>query len=68
MRTGLKMTLMNDAATLLPEDEARARVLALATPLSAEWLALDEGLGRTLAEDVLAQRTLPPWDNSAMDG
>ncbi len=68
MRTGLKMTLMNDAATLLPEDEARARVLALATPLSAEWLALDDGLGRTLAEDVLAQRTLPPWDNSAMDG
>ncbi|MFY2563401.1 gephyrin-like molybdotransferase Glp [Corallococcus terminator] len=59
---------MNDAATLLPEDEARAQVLALATPLSAEWLALDDGLGRTLAEDVLAQRTLPPWDNSAMDG
>lgn len=59
---------MNDAATLLPEDEARARILALAAPLSAEWVALEEGLGRTLAEDVMAQRTLPPWDNSAMDG
>ncbi|MCE9670424.1 molybdopterin molybdotransferase MoeA [Myxococcus stipitatus] len=59
---------MIDAATLLPEDEARARVLALASPLPAEWVALDEGLGRALAEDVIAQRTLPPWDNSAMDG
>ncbi|AGC45044.1 molybdopterin biosynthesis MoeA protein [Myxococcus stipitatus DSM 14675] len=59
---------MNDAATLLPEDEARARILALAMPLSAEWVALEDGLGRTLAEDVMAQRTLPPWDNSAMDG
>ncbi|MBZ4400947.1 molybdopterin molybdotransferase MoeA [Myxococcus sp. MISCRS1] len=59
---------MNDAATLLPEDEARARVLALVPPLATEWVSLDEGLGRTLAEDVMAQRTLPPWDNSAMDG
>ncbi|MCP3100853.1 molybdopterin molybdotransferase MoeA [Myxococcus sp. K15C18031901] len=59
---------MTDAATLLPEDEARAQVLALATPLSSEWVAVDEGLGRTLAEDIVAQRTLPPWDNSAMDG
>ncbi len=55
-------------ASLLPVEEARARALALATPLPAEWARLDEALGRTLAVDVRAQRTLPPWDNSAMDG
>jgi len=59
---------MNDAATLLPVEEARAQILALAAPLPAEWVSLDDALGRTLADDVTAQRTLPPWDNSAMDG
>ncbi|MCP3137736.1 molybdopterin molybdotransferase MoeA [Pyxidicoccus xibeiensis] len=59
---------MNDAVPLLPVEEARARVLALAAPLPAEWVSLEAALGRTLAEDVTAQRTLPPWDNSAMDG
>ncbi|AKQ65777.1 Molybdopterin biosynthesis protein MoeA [Myxococcus hansupus] len=59
---------MNDSATLLPEEEARSRILALCAPLPTEWLALDDALGRVLAEDVAAQRTLPPWDNSAMDG
>jgi len=53
---------------LLAMEEARARTLALVEPLSAEWVRLEEALGRTLAEDVRAQRTLPPWDNSAMDG
>jgi len=59
---------MNDSANLLPEDEARSRILGLCAPLPTEWLALDEAMGRVLAQDVMAQRTLPPWDNSAMDG
>ncbi|HZI10860.1 MAG TPA: molybdopterin molybdotransferase MoeA, partial [Myxococcus sp.] len=59
---------MNDATPLLPVEEARAQVLELASPLSAEWVPLEDALGRTLAEDVTARRTLPPWDNSAMDG
>lgn len=59
---------MNDSATLLPEEDARSQILALSTPLPGEWLPLDDALGRVLAEDVTAQRTLPPWDNSAMDG
>ncbi len=53
---------------LLAVEEAGARTLALVEPLSAEWVRLEEALGRTLAEDIRAQRTLPPWDNSAMDG
>jgi molybdopterin molybdotransferase len=37
-------------------------------PLPSERLALGEALGRALAEDVLAHRALPPFDNSQMDG
>ena len=59
---------MKEDTALLPVDEARARTLALARPLPTEWVHWEEALGRVLAEDVLAQRTLPPWDNSAMDG
>ncbi|HLL00047.1 MAG TPA: gephyrin-like molybdotransferase Glp [Myxococcaceae bacterium] len=59
---------MTPGAELLPVEDARARGLALAAPLPAEWARLEEALGRALAEDVRAQRTLPPWDNSAMDG
>jgi len=53
---------------LLPVEDARARALALASPLPMEWVRLEEALGRALGAEVLAQRTLPPWDNSAMDG
>ncbi|MFL5343974.1 MAG: gephyrin-like molybdotransferase Glp [Hyalangium sp.] len=59
---------MSTGSDLLPVEDARARALALASPLPVEWVRLDEALGRALGADVLAQRTLPPWDNSAMDG
>jgi molybdopterin molybdotransferase len=59
---------MKEDAALLPVEDARARTLALVSPLPPEWARLEEALGRALASDVLAQRTLPPWDNSAMDG
>lgn len=59
---------MTTEADLLPVEDARARALALASPLPVEWVRLDEALGRALGADLVAQRTLPPWDNSAMDG
>jgi molybdopterin molybdotransferase len=59
---------MKEEAALLPVEDARARTLALTSPLPPEWVRLEEALGRALAVDVRAQRTLPPWDNSAMDG
>jgi molybdopterin molybdotransferase len=31
-------------------------------------VALEEALGFAITSDVLARRTQPPWDNSAMDG
>lgn len=54
---------------LIPVAEALARVLASAPmPLVAEPTVIEEALGRTLAADVHALRTQPPFANSAMDG
>jgi molybdopterin molybdotransferase len=37
-------------------------------PLGSERVAVDQALGRTLAEDVASEGDLPPFDSSAMDG
>ena len=37
-------------------------------PLPAERVPLREALGRALAGDLVASRSLPPFDNSQMDG
>ena len=50
-------------------EAARAAVLArIPEPLGEEVVAVDRSLGRVLAREVIAAVTLPPWDNSAMDG
>jgi molybdopterin molybdotransferase len=50
-------------------EEARAAILAAVPgPLAEEVAPLDAALGRVLARAVIAGVTLPPWDNSAMDG
>jgi molybdopterin molybdotransferase len=48
--------------------EARAALLDLVAPLETEFVPLRLAAGRTLAEDVVAQRTQPPFDASSMDG
>ncbi|HSP24651.1 MAG TPA: gephyrin-like molybdotransferase Glp [Saliniramus sp.] len=54
---------------LLPVDEALRRVLAgVAGPVEAESVALGNCHGRTLAQDIAARRTQPPFPASAMDG
>jgi molybdopterin molybdotransferase len=54
---------------LLGVDEALERILAsVGAPIESEELPLAEALGRTLAADVVAKRTQPPVDVSAMDG
>ncbi|MGE5388572.1 MAG: gephyrin-like molybdotransferase Glp [Hyphomicrobiales bacterium] len=53
---------------LLSVDEALARVLSDATRLGEEDVALGAARGRTLAQDLVARRTQPPIDVSAMDG
>jgi molybdopterin molybdotransferase len=62
-------TMVNDR--LLSVEEAVERVLAAISggaPLPAEVVATPAALGRVLAEPVRALTSLPPWDNSAMDG
>src|SRR3954465_15576048 len=53
---------------MLRVEEAAERILAEIRPLASETVALDESLGRVLAEDVSATVTMPPWSNSSMDG
>lgn len=47
---------------------ARERILAAAPRPTAEILMIDRATGRTLAEPLVARRTQPPADMSAMDG
>lgn len=53
---------------LLPLEEAQARLLALAIPLPVERVCMTDAQGRYLAEPLLARRTQPAADLSAMDG
>ncbi len=53
---------------LISVDEARSRILAEATPVGTECVALMAADGRTLAAPLAALRTQPPFDASAMDG
>lgn len=48
--------------------KAQQCVLESMTVLGAEPVRLEQSLGRVLAEDVCANRDLPPYDVSAMDG
>jgi len=56
------------ARTTLTVDEALDRILARVTPLERTKLPLGEALGSVLAEDAIADRDIPPFRNSAMDG
>jgi molybdopterin molybdotransferase len=53
---------------LVPVPEALAKVLDGVEPLAAETIDLTSALGRVLAEDLVALRSQPPADLSAMDG
>jgi molybdopterin molybdotransferase len=56
-------------AMALSIDEARTKVLAtVRAPLAAEDVPVQQALGRVLAEDVAAERDVPAFANSAMDG
>ena len=54
---------------LLSVEEALTAILAtVEAPLAPERLSPLSGLGRVVAQPVTAATSLPPWDNSAMDG
>src|SRR5207244_12346543 len=49
-------------------EDALKVVLDTVPVLGVEKIGLLDALGRVLAEDIIAERDNPPWDNSAMDG
>jgi len=53
---------------MIPIDQAIETVLRNATPLDIETVALPQALNRILAEDVIADTDLPPFDRAQMDG
>ena len=53
---------------LLPVEAALEQILDGVRPLPGETVALDDALGRVLAQPVKARRNQPPFDASSMDG
>jgi len=53
---------------LMSLEDARARMLDGLEALPAEVVALGDAAGRVLTDALTSRHTLPPWDNSAMDG
>ena len=53
---------------MISVEEARNIILRNLEALPPEKVYLEEALGRYLATDIISDREIPPWDNSAMDG
>ena len=64
------MSQQDQFLDVIDRDEADARFRAALSlqPLGAEEIPLEEGLGRSLAEDVLARVDVPFFDRSNYDG
>ncbi|MBA2373757.1 MAG: molybdopterin molybdenumtransferase MoeA, partial [Chloroflexi bacterium] len=68
MSNAASTTALPPGSRLLSVEEARDAVLAaIAGPTAPERIPTADGLGRVLAEAVVATTSLPPWANSAMD-
>jgi molybdopterin molybdotransferase len=57
-----------DPESMISVEEARERILAVISRLPVETKALEDALSQVLAEDVVSPLTIPPLDNTAMDG
>lgn len=53
---------------MISVDEALAEILSHVHPLEPEQVPILEALGRVLAENIVSDLDIPPFDNSAMDG
>lgn len=53
---------------MIPLEEAIEIILNNTPTTARESVQITDALHRALAEDVIAKREHPPWDNSAMDG
>lgn len=59
---------MMPAGAMISVEEARERILAFFERLPVERRALREALGQVVGADVVAPFSIPPLDNTAMDG
>ena len=58
-----------NASEMISAKEALEKISSAAAPvISTETLSLFDAEGRTLAENVISPRNVPPADNSAVDG
>lgn len=53
---------------MITVDQALSITLKRVEPLGVETVPLDEALGRILAQDIVADIDLPPFDRARMDG
>jgi molybdopterin molybdotransferase len=53
---------------MLSVEEALQKILDAVNVLEAESVPIMESLGQVLAEDIISDINVPPWDNSAFDG
>ncbi|GCC10604.1 molybdopterin molybdenumtransferase [archaeon] len=53
---------------LTPVPEALEMLLKLAEPMGYNQVTVREALGRVLAEDIISERDIPPFNRAAMDG
>lgn len=53
---------------LTTPEQAREQILARLSTLPSETVGIEHAVGRFLAETVVATDTMPPFDNTAMDG
>jgi molybdopterin molybdotransferase len=53
---------------LISVEEALAEILSHVQPLEPESVPILDAQGRVLAEDIVSDIDIPPFDNSAMDG
>jgi molybdopterin molybdotransferase len=53
---------------MITMEEALEKILSHIQPLGSEKVSILEALGRVIAEDIDANRDIPPLDNSGMDG
>jgi molybdopterin molybdotransferase len=57
-----------NSESMISVEEARGRILAAIERLPPEEKELADALGQVLAEDVTSPITIPPLDNTSMDG
>ena len=62
------MALRELGQDLVSIEDVRTAILEHISPLESELRSLEEAFGAVLRDDLIASESIPPFDNSAMDG